>query len=86
MTFQKIAITVPPPFLKRLDKWVRKAGKSRSRFIVDEMDKRLKDLEDAEITRLYSEAWSDTEAAAADRDLAEEMLNVSAVSEEGEEW
>ena len=46
MSTQKIAITVPPIFLNKLDSWAKKAGKSRSRFIVEEMDKRLIELED----------------------------------------
>lgn len=86
MTFQKIAITVPPPFLKRLDGWVKKTGKSRSRFIVDEMAKRLKMLEDEEITRLYNDACSNSETLAYDRDLSEEMLTISSISEEEETW
>ncbi len=86
MSFQKVAITVPPPFLKRLDGWVKKSGKSRSRFIVDELDQRLKALEDEEITRLYNEVCTPSEEAAYDRDLASEMLGLSSVSEEEEEW
>ena len=86
MTFQKIAITVPPPFLKRLDGWVKRTGKSRSSFIVDQLSKRLKILEDEEITRLYDNASSNSETSAYDRDLAEEMLNISSVSEEEEKW
>jgi hypothetical protein len=43
---------------------------------------RLKDLEDEEITRLYDEAYSDPDLAARDKDLAEEMLRISANLEE----
>lgn len=86
MSFQKIAITVPPPFLKRLDGWVKKTGKSRSRFIVDELGKRLGMLEDEEVTRLYNRVCNDSETSTYDRDLAEEMLNVSSVSEKEEKW
>ncbi len=45
MTTQKIAITVPPVFLMKLDSWAKKTGKSRSRFIVEEMNKRLMEPE-----------------------------------------
>ena len=31
MPVQKIAITIPAPFLKKLDKWAERMGKSRSR-------------------------------------------------------
>ena len=30
MSTQKIAITVPPVFLNKLDSWAKKTGKSRS--------------------------------------------------------
>ena len=81
MPTQKVAITVPPLFLKRLDSWAKKARKSRSQFIVEEMDKRLIELEDEEITRLYNRTYSDAEIRAKDTELAEEMLNISAVHE-----
>ena len=86
MTTQKIAITVPPPFLKRVDQWARKRGKSRSRFIVEELNNRLRILEDEEITRIYNEVCSDPESSVYDHDLAEEMLGMSSVHEEEEKW
>jgi len=86
MSAQKIAITVPPPFLIKLDSWAEKAGKSRSRFIVEEMDKRLADLEDEEITKLYNKAYSDSKDRAKDSELAEEMFAASAVHEEEDKW
>ena len=82
MTAQKIAITVPPTFLKWLDKWAKRKGRSRSRFIVEEMTARLKNLESKEITRLYDEAYSDPGIAARNKELAEEMLRISANLEE----
>ena len=78
----KIAITIPPPFLKRLDQWAKKRGKSRSRFIVDELDKRLKEMEDEEITRLYDAVSEDPVTRAYDQELAEELLAVAAEAEE----
>ncbi|MGA7143003.1 MAG: hypothetical protein WBY47_00735 [Desulfobacterales bacterium] len=86
MATQKIAITVPPLFLKRLDQWAKKIGKSRSRFIVEELDNRLKTLEDEEITKLYNEVCTDKDASDYDKDLAEEMLDISSVQEEDEKW
>ena len=86
MSTKKIAITVPPVFLIKLDSWAKKTGKSRSRFIVEELDKRLMELEDEEITRLYNKAYG----ASADRtkvsDLAEEMLAAGAVYEAEDKW
>jgi len=86
MATQKVAITVPPLFLKRVDQWAKKRGKSRSRFIVEELDNRLKMFEDEETTKLYNEACADRESSDSDHDLAEEMLSISAVQEEEEKW
>ena len=86
MTTQKIAITVPPVFLKRLDQWAKKMGRSRSRFIVEEMDERLRELEDEEITRIYNQTYSDPKLVAQDRQLAEEIFNISAIHEVEEKW
>ncbi len=86
MTTQRIAITVPPPFLKRVDQWAKKTGKSRSRFIVEELDNRLRMLEDDEITQIYNQVYSDSESSVYDHDLAEEMLGMSSVHEEEEKW
>jgi len=86
MGTQKIAITVPPVFLTKLDSWAKKAGKSRSRFIVEEMNKRLMELEDEEITQLYNKAYGNPEDSAKSSDLAEEMLTAAAVHEEEDKW
>lgn len=86
MATQKIAITVPPLFLKRVDQWAKKTGKSRSRFIVDELNNRLRTLEDVEITRIYDEVCADSESSVYDHDLAEEMLSMTSIHEEEEKW
>ena len=86
MSTEKIAITVPPNFLIKVDTWAKKTGKSRSRFIVEEMDKRLAELEDEEITRLYNKVYGGPEAGAGNSELAEEMLGASAVHEEEDKW
>jgi len=51
-----------------------------------EMDKRLTELEDEEITRIYDKAYSTTEERAKDSELAEEMFAASAVHEEEDNW
>ena len=86
MSTEKIAITVPPNFLVRVDSWAKKVGKSRSRFIVEEMDKRLAELEDEEITMLYNKAYGDPEAGKGNSKLAEAMLAGGAVHEEVDKW
>ena len=86
MATQRIAITIPPPFLKRLDAWAKKMGQSRSRFIVEELDNRLRILEDEEITRMYNEVCIDPDVSAYDHEIAEEMLAASSIGEEREKW
>ena len=86
MSTQKIAITVPPIFLTKLDSWAQKTGKSRSRFIVEELDKRLVELEDEEITRLYDQAYGDPRNRIKDIELAEEMLEAGAVRGTEDKW
>jgi len=86
MSTQKIAITVPPVFLTKLDSWAQKTGKSRSRFIVEELDKRLVELEDVELTRLYDQTYGDPDNRIKDIDLAEEMLAVGAIRETEDKW
>jgi predicted DNA-binding protein len=86
MSTQKIAITVPPVFLDKLDSWAKKTGKSRSRFIVEEMEKRIMELEDKEITRLYNNAYGERKGKTSVSELAEELFAASAVHEEEDEW
>jgi metal-responsive CopG/Arc/MetJ family transcriptional regulator len=86
MSTQKIAITVPLDFLKKLDSWAKKSGKSRSRFIVEEMNKKINDLEDEEITKLYNRAYGDPKEIARNRELAEERFAAGAVHDEEDEW
>jgi hypothetical protein len=69
-----------------LDSWAKKTGKSRSRFIVEEMDKRLMEQEDKEITELYNKAYGASEDRIRGSDLAEEMLAAGAVQEEEDKW
>jgi endonuclease YncB( thermonuclease family) len=86
MSTQKIAITGPPVFLKKLDSWVQKTGKSRSRFIVEELDKRLVELEDEEITRLYDRTYGDPQTRVKGIELAEEMLDAGAIRAMEDKW
>ena len=58
-----------------------KRVRSRSRFIVKEMEKRITQLEDEEITKLYNKAYCDPEEMTKDSELAEEMFAASAVHE-----
>lgn len=85
MIAQRVAIMVSPSFLECLDKWAKRKGRSRSRFIEEEMTIRLKNFEDKEITRIYDELYSDPEIAAQDKELAEDMLNISANPDNFEE-
>ena len=86
MAVQKIAITVPPSTLQRIDGWAEKLKKSRSQFIVEQVEKRLEELEDEEVTRLYNEAYADEQAGMENRAIAEEMLRLSVESDRDEQW
>ena len=50
------------------------------------LEKRLSVLEDETITQMYNDAYDGKETAAEDRELAEEMLSISAIHEEKEKW
>lgn len=86
MATRKVAITVPPAFLKRVDGWAKKMGKPRSRFIVEEMEKRLDALEDEQITMLYDQAFGNDQAAGETKALAEEMLTLAALPDAEGQW
>jgi len=86
MATQKIALTVPPDILHKIDDWAKKRKKSRSRFIVEELGKSIAKLEDEEITRIYNQAYGENASLDDDVELAEELLSISSVQEEDEKW
>ena len=49
-------------------------------------DYELAVLEDDTVTKMYNDAYDDKEIAVEDRELAEEMLSISAIHEEKEKW
>ena len=53
---------------------------------MEEMNKRLLELEDEEITRLYNEAYGNSEDSNKGIELAEELLKASAVNDEIDQW
>ena len=52
----------------------------------DGMDKRLTEIEDIEITRIYDKVYGNAEESAKAIELAEEMLAANAVHEEEDNW
>lgn len=87
MATQKIALTIPPEFLRKIDNWAKKRKKTRSRFIVEELGKSIDRLEDEEITRIYNNAYGKEASLDEGLKLAEEMLSISSVpTEEDEQW
>jgi len=82
MSAQRIAITIPPPCLEKLDAWAKKQGISRSRFVVQAVEQQIESLEEEEITRQFNEVCSDPDTAAYDQNLAEEMLGIAGEPEE----
>ncbi len=73
MSLSKIAITIPPAVLARLDQWAARKNQSRSRFITEQLEKRLQELEDEDVTRLYDEAYQDDRSLQENRKLVKEM-------------
>ena len=53
---------------------------------MEELDKRLLELEDEEITRLYDQTYGDPENIIKDTELAEEMLEAVAIREMEDRW
>jgi hypothetical protein len=53
---------------------------------MEEMNKKITQLEDKEITKLYNKAHGNPEETPKDRELAEEMLAASGVHEEVDKW
>lgn len=86
MNTNKVAISIPFELLRSVDRWAEKLNQSRSRFIVAQLEKQLKELEDRETTRLYDQAFQGEEALAENRKLAEEMGGLVTNGEGREEW
>lgn len=86
MATQKIAITLPTATLRHVDQWAKKLKKSRSRLIAEQMEERLRQLEEAEVTRLYDETYQQEQARTENRTLAEELLGLSPEAESKEKW
>jgi hypothetical protein len=70
--------------VKRLDTWAKKMGRSRSRFIVEELDNRPKVLDDEETIRMYNDVYADPDVPAYDHEIAEEMFGASSMGEKEE--
>lgn len=82
MAKQKIAITIPPETLNRIDAWAEKLEQSRSRFILEQIETQLRNLEDAEVTKLYNEVYQSSEALEKNKALAKEIGQIASVEEE----
>ena len=73
MSLHKIAITIPPAILARLDQWAARKQQSRSRFIAEQLERRLQELDDEDVTRLYNEAYQDERVLRENQKLAEDL-------------
>ena len=82
MAASRIAITLPPDLLQCVDRWTRKLDISRSRFIAEQIAHRLRELEDAEVTRLYNEAYQEEQSRIQNSQLAEDLLQLTPPEEE----
>ena len=86
MPAHKIAITIPPAVLARLDQWASRKNQSRSRFITEQLEKRLQELEDEEVTRLYDDAYRDTPALQENQTLVSDMRQFAPHDDGDEAW
>ncbi len=86
MSLHKIAITIPPDVLTRLDRWAAHKKQSRSRFIAEQLEKRLQELEDEEVTRLYNEAYRDATSLQENQRFVEEIEQLTPKDDRDEGW
>ena len=82
---RKIAITIPPDTLERIDTWAEKMQQSRSQFMLDQIESSLQNLEDEEVTRRYDKMYADSEAIEENRALADDMQRL-APQQDSEKW
>lgn len=81
----KTAISLPDPLFEKLDARARERGESRSAFLAEALRRYLKELEDAEITRLYNEHYTE-EMGQEDQEWAELALGSYSEILEHEPW
>lgn len=74
MPTRKVALTLPEDVLHRLDRHSQRLGKSRSRFVAEQLDQALRRLEDDAITARYDQAYAEPSARDENSRLAEELL------------
>ncbi|ETW96452.1 MAG: hypothetical protein ETSY1_26550 [Candidatus Entotheonella factor] len=86
MPLPKIAITISPAVLERLDQWAARKNQSRSRFIAEQLEKRLQELEDEAVTRLYNEVYGDEAALQENQKLTREMGRLAPRDDGDEVW
>ena len=77
MPTRKVALTIPDHVLSRLDRWARKFGQSRSRFVADQMDQVVSALEEDEITARYDAAYAKPDTLTENTGLAEDLLRLT---------
>lgn len=73
----KVALTFPENILNRVDRMARHLGKSRSRFVAEQLDQALRRLEDEDITARYDAAYTGQDTRTENADLAEDLLQLT---------
>ena len=86
MPTHKIAITLPDVILERVDQWAAKFNQSRSHFIAEQIEKQLRELEDAEVTQLYNTAYQGDADLMANKALADDMAQLAPETDGENEW
>jgi predicted DNA-binding protein len=85
LPLHKIAITISPAILARLDQWAARKHQSRSRFIAEQLERRLQELEDENVTRLYDDTYQAEGALQENRELTKDMGQIAPRDDDGNE-
>ena len=77
MPTRKVTLTLPDDVLDRLDRQSSRLGKSRSRFVAEQLDEALRRFEDDAITAQYDQVYDEPPARAENSRLAEDLLQAT---------
>ncbi|ETX08761.1 MAG: hypothetical protein ETSY2_03480 [Candidatus Entotheonella gemina] len=86
MSRHKIVITISSDVLAHLDQWAARKNQSRSCFITGQLERRLQELEDENVTQLYDEAYRDERSLQDNQKLTREMGQLAPRDNGDEGW
>ncbi|MFQ6082809.1 MAG: hypothetical protein ACE5WD_05555 [Candidatus Aminicenantia bacterium] len=85
MSTKKIAITIPEPILLKIDKEAERRKISRSRFISQEISKRVEEISRQQMEKKIDQIFSDSEIITEQHQISEKYLKISPLIKE-EQW